>query len=290
MKAMRVIIIGTGKIGTDLLIKCLRSPYLTVVKFVGRNLNSPGMIKAQELGVPVSAGGIQNILDELDSFDVLFDATSAKDHVIHWEMLKNHNKKIVDLTPSNIGKMIVPAVNLSEEMNSNNIGLISCGGQASLAIVACVKEIHEELKYVEVVSTIASKSAGPATRLNINEYIETTEMALKKFSGCKEAKSILILNPAEPCVDMQTTIYAIAENPQLELLHQKIIPVIERLKKYVPGYELVIPPVLKNNSLVISIKVVGSGDYLPSYAGNLDIINCAALAVAEEFSQRVAYA
>ena len=163
--------------------------------------------------------------------------------------------------------------------------MVTCGGQASIPLAYVIGQTQEHVEYIEVVSTIASKSAGPATRLNIDEYVETTEKGIMLYSNCKKTKAILNLNPAEPCIDMQTTVYAKVQKPDLVALKKNINDMLKKIHKYVPSYYLVIPPMYENDRIIMSAKVKGLGDYLPSYAGNLDIINCAAISVAEEFAK-----
>lgn len=284
-KKLKIAILGSGNIGTDLLIKSLRSPFLDCTLFAGRNLSSPGIAKANSLGVKVSENGIDAILKDSDQWDLMFDATSAIDHVRHWSMLEKLDKVVIDMTPARIGKMCIPAINLQECLLSRNINMVTCGGQASTPMAYMIAKSHSEIDYIEVVSSIASRSAGPATRLNIDEYIETTEKALKMFTNANRTKVILILNPAQPCIDMQTTVFAKVKHPNLENLQVLVKEMTKQIQAYVPGYQLLIPPTYENGRIVIMIKVQGVGDYLPPYAGNLDIINCAALAVAEEFAK-----
>jgi acetaldehyde dehydrogenase (acetylating) len=286
MNKKRVAIIGSGNIGTDLLIKVQRSEYLECVLFIGRNLSSPGMAKAISLGVKVSDESIQAIVKDPDCCDIVFDATSAKDAIYHWTILEKMGKMVIDMTPAKIGGLCIPAVNIDESIILKNINMITCGGQASIPIAYLIGKIHKDIEYIEVISSIASKSAGPATRLNLDEYIETTELGVKLFSNAKRTKAILNLNPAEPCIDMQTTIFAQVENPNLELLKTEVDKMILSINKYVPGYKLLVSPIYENGKIVVMIKVQGLGDYLPKYAGNLDIINCAAIAVAEEYAQK----
>jgi acetaldehyde dehydrogenase len=182
--------------------------------------------------------------------------------------------------------MAVPAINIDECISSDNINMITCGGQASVPIAAAIGRTHSDVEYIEVVSSIASKSAGPATRENLDEYISTTEAAIKEFSGAKKSKAILILNPALPCINMQTTIFAKVANPNIDQLRKEISTVVAKIKTYVPGYNLLVEPLYENGRIVIMVRVHGRGDYLPEYAGNLDIINCAALAMAEEFAKQ----
>ena len=285
MKKLKVAILGSGNIGTDLLIKIQRSAYLECVLFIGRNLSSPGMAKAISLGVKVSDESINAIVKNPDCCDLVFDATSAKDAKAHWDILEKLGKLVVDLTPAKLGGLCIPAVNLEDSMLERNVNMITCGGQASIPIAYLIGKTHQDIEYIEVISSIASKSAGPATRLNLDEYVETTELGVKLFSGAKKTKAILNLNPAEPCIDMQTTIFAKVENPNIEALKIEVDKMIASIKKYVPGYQLLVPPIYENGKIVVMIKVQGLGDYLPKYAGNLDIINCAAIAVAEEYAK-----
>ena len=164
--------------------------------------------------------------------------------------------------------------------------MITCGGQASIPIAHVIRKTQKTVEYIEVVSSIASRSAGPATRLNLDEYVDTTENAIKHFSNVPRTKAILNLNPANPCIDMQTTIFAQVDNPDMDYLKNEIEIMIKKIQEYVPGYSLLVPPVLENGRIVIMVKAQGLGDYLPKYAGNLDIINCAAIAVAEQYSKK----
>lgn len=285
MKKIRVAIIGSGNIGTDLLIKVQRSEYLTCVLFVGRNLSSPGMAKAINLGVKVSDESIDGIVKNSDNIDLVFDATSAKDAKYHWEIIEKLGKIVIDMTPAKLGALCIPAVNLDDIIKEKNINMITCGGQASIPMAYAIGKSQKNIQYIEVVSSIASRSAGPATRLNLDEYVDTTEQGIKLFAKVTSAKAILNLNPAEPCIDMQTTIFAQVENPDMKKLEQEINSMLTKIQDYVPGYSLLVPPIYENGRIVIMVKAQGLGDYLPKYAGNLDIINCAAIAVAEKFSK-----
>lgn len=282
---LKVAIIGSGNIGTDLLIKVLRSPHLECGAFIGRNLSSSGMMKALSLGVPVSADGIEYIVKNPDCCDLVFDATSAKSHLEHASVLKKLNKRVIDLTPAKIGLMSVPSVNLKNCLTEFNVNMVTCGGQASIPVAYAIGQTQEDVEYIEVVSSIASRSAGPATRQNLDEYIKTTEDGLKEFSGAVRTKAILNLNPAEPCVDMQTTIFAKVKHPNIEKLSGVLAQLVEKIREYVPGYEIILGPIVENGRIVVMARVRGLGDYLPAYAGNLDIINCAAIAMAEEYAR-----
>ena len=287
-KKLKVAILGSGLIGTDLLVKVMRSNFLECTLFVGRNLQSRGMTKAVSLGVKVSDLSIDAIIKDPDCCDLVFDATSAEAHKKHAPILEKLGKTAIDLTPAKVGKMCVPAVNLSECLKSKNINMVTCGGQASMPLAYVLGQVYKDnVEYIEVVSTIASRSAGPATRYNLDEYIETTEKAIKMFSGAKKVKAILVLNPAQPCINMQTTIFAKVSNADLEKLSLPLTNMVSVIQKYVPGYRLAVNPTIENNRIMVMIRVEGRGDYLPTYAGNLDIINCAAITIAEEYSKTV---
>ncbi|MBG0777767.1 MAG: acetaldehyde dehydrogenase (acetylating) [Desulfovibrionaceae bacterium] len=283
---LRVAILGSGNIGTDLLIKVQRSPVLDCTLFIGRNLNSRGMAKAASLGVKVSDRSIDAIARDPDCCDLVFDATSALDHAYHWPILRNLGKLAIDMTPSRIGSMCFPAINLDDCLNHRNINLVTCGGQASVPLAHAISSVHPELTYVEVVSSIASRSAGPATRLNIDEYVETTSHALSTFTNAPRTKAILILNPAEPSINMQTTVFALIAKPHMDALTAAVRDTVRAIQAYVPGYELLVPPTWEDGKLVTTVKVRGRGDYLPRYAGNLDIITSAGVAVAEAFARQ----
>ncbi len=281
---LKIAILGSGNIGADLLVKSMRSEYLEPAVFVGRRLISQGMLKAQELGVLRSDEGIDFLANNPELYDLVFDATSAKDHIGHAEVFKKLGKTVIDMTPSSIGGMCIPSVNLEESLHLHNVNMVTCGGQAAIPIVYAISQVEKEIDYIEVVSSIASKSAGPGTRANLDEYVHTTERAVKKFSGAKRAKAILNLNPAIPCVNMQTTIFVKAVNLSIEPLVKQIAEMVDKVKKYVPGYEVLVGPVLDNGRIVVTLRVTGLGDYLPEYAGNLDIINCAAIDMAEKYA------
>ena len=287
---MNIAILGSGNIGTDLLMKVERSPFLRCSLFIGRNLSSPGLAKASSLGIPISDRSIEAIVRDPDCCDLVFDATSARDHLQHWPVLKRLGKKVIDLTPARVGPMCVPAVNLAESLDQQNVNMVTCGGQASTPLAYAIGRSHSEVDYIEVVSSIASRSAGPATRINIDEYIETTEKAIRTFSGCRRAKAILVLNPAQPCIDMQTTVFAKVARPDLDRLTVEVQAIVEQIQAYMPGYRVVVPPTLENGRIVIMIRATGLGDYLPKYAGNLDIINCAALITAEGYARQLSRA
>ena len=285
MQKLKIGILGSGNIGTDLLIKVLRSPSLECAIFIGRNLSSPGMAKAQSLGVPVSADSISYLEKNPDSCDLVFDATSAKDHELHAPVLERLGKVVIDLTPAKLGPMCVPAVNMSDCLDTTNVNMVTCGGQASIPVAYALGQTQKDIDYIEVISSIASRSAGPATRVNLDEYIHTTENGVQEFSKAKRTKAILNLNPAVPCINMQTTILCKVAEPDIKKLEPVLAEIVKKVQSYVPGYEVIVGPTVENGRIVVMVRVKGLGDYLPAYAGNLDIINCAAIAMAEEYAK-----
>lgn len=286
MKKTKVGIIGTGNIGTDLLYKIQKSELLECSIFSGRDPESKGIKRAESMGIKTSPDSVRAIEDDPSICDIVFDATSAKAHSINAPILKKLGKFVIDLTPSRIGGMCIPAINLNEAIKSDNVNMVTCGGQASVPIAKAIMEVHPEIEYIEIVASIASKSAGSGTRANIDEYTQTTKDAIELFSGVKKAKAIIILNPAEPPILMNNTIYAKIENPNLEKIKENIFKVEAEIRKYVPGYRIALGPVHEKGRLTIMIEVVGAGDYLPRYSGNLDIITCAAVQVAEEYARQ----
>lgn len=285
MEKMKVGILGTGNIGMDLLYKLVRSPWLTCSIFAGHNPDSRGMEMAKKMGVPTTFKSIQYIEDHPDCCDLVFDATSAQVHLYHAPILKKLKKYTIDLTPAHVGPFCIPAINLQSAMETDNVNMITCGGQATVPLAHAIAEAQPDVKYIEIAATIASKSAGPGTRANIDEFTQTTSDALAQFSKVEHTKAIIVLNPAEPPITMRNTIYALIDDPDMDLIRDKINRTAERIRRYVPGYNIVLPPTFKNGRLTASVEVVGSGDYLPKYAGNLDIITCAAVNVAEAYAQ-----
>ena len=287
MKKIKVAIIGTGNIGTDLLMKIQKSEILECGMFTGVNPDSEGIKKAKAMGVPTSFDSIKAIEDNPSCCDIVFDATSALTHRIHAPILEKLNKYVIDLTPSQVGKMCVPVINLDEALNEKNVNLVTCGGQAVTPIAFAIMKVHPETKYMEVVSAISSKSAGPGTRANIDEYTQTTKDAVALFTKVPKSKAIISLNPAEPPVIMHNTLYAIIENPKIEELKSEIFSMEKKIQKYVPNYKISLGPVFENGRVTTMIEVIGSGDFLPKFAGNLDIITSAAINVAEEYAKKI---
>jgi acetaldehyde dehydrogenase len=270
-------IIGTGNIGTDLLLKLLKTDTIKPVIFAGRRLDSDGIKIAKDKSVSVTDKGIQYFIDNPNCCEIVYDCTNADDAKEHAEIFSSQGIKVIDLTPSKVGPLCVPSINPEALETSNNVNMITCGGQSAVPMLNLISKYCKDLQYVEMVSQISSKSAGMATRINIDSYIHTTESAIRQFTGCDNCKVILNLNPAEPCVDMQTTMFLQFSDIDFNRLVEDIYKKVKELQSYIPYYELVLPPVINDDILVLSIKVRGSGDYLPEYAGNLDVINCAAV-------------
>lgn len=287
MNKVKVGIIGTGNIGTDILMKIQRSDFLECSAFVGKETSSKGISIAKSLGIKTSFDSINYFINNPDCCDIVIDATSASAHIIHAPILKNLKKFVIDMTPSKIGKMCVPVINMEECLNENNVNLITCGGQGTIPIAYAISKIHPETKYIEIVATIASKSAGIGTRNNIDEFTQTTRDALQTFTGIKNSKAIIVLNPAEPPITMHNTIYCLIDNPNMKKITEAVYRMEKEIKKYVPGYSIVVEPTYENGRVTTTIEVKGLGDYLPKYAGNLDIITCAAIEVAENYAKRM---
>jgi len=286
MKRVKVGIIGTGNIGTDFLIKVQRSDVLECGIFAGRRPESRGIRKAISMGVKTSCDSIKAILDEPDCCEIVFDATSAKVHLYHAPILKELGKFAIDATPSQVGKMCIPAINIEESLSVNNVNLITCGGQGAVPIAYAIMKVHPETEYIEVVASISSKSAGSGTRANIDEFTQATRDAINLFTGVPRSKAIIILNPAEPPVLMHNTIYAKIDNPDIDKLQSEVMSMVEKLQSYVPGYKVTVGPVAESERVTVMVEVVGLGDFLPKYSGNLDIVTCAAVNIAEEYAKK----
>jgi acetaldehyde dehydrogenase (acetylating) len=287
---MNVAILGSGQIGTDLLVKLSKLSEFKVILVSGRREDSPGLKIAKEMKISTSTSGIDGILS-LKGLDVLIDCTSAADHILHWEALKSLDIHVLDMTPAKIGDVFIPNVLQTRPRTEQpylNLNLVTCGGQSSAPLVYALGKMLK-ITRVEIASNIASLSAGPATRANIDEYIDTTEKVLAAVSGAKDAKAILVLNPAVPPITMQTTIYLdFAADTEIDstLILDQVNLVIRQMQTYVPGVRLLMRPVITSNRVTITLQVKGNGDYLPSYSGNLDIINAAAIQALFELYRR----
>ncbi|WP_371375181.1 acetaldehyde dehydrogenase (acetylating) [Sporomusa aerivorans] len=283
-KKLRSAIIGPGNIGIDLMIKLLRSPYHEVVLVSGIDPQSEGLKIASSKGIDTSLEGINGVLAVKD-LDICFDATGAKPHLYHAPLLKDAGVFAVDLTPAAVGPYVVPSVNLEQNLGTvMNVNLITCGGQATIPIVHAISRVTP-VSYAEIVATISSRSAGPGTRANIDEFTETTRNALVAVGGAQQAKAIIILNPADPPVLMRNTIYAKCDTGKIDEIVASVEKIVADVQKYVPGYRLKVVPYADGERVVAMVEVIGAGDYLPTYSGNLDIITSAAVAVGERYAQ-----
>ena len=309
MTRSKVAIIGSGNIGTDLMIKILRtSENLEVAAMVGIDPNSDGLARAKRLGIPVTHEGVDGLLamPNFNDIDIVLDATSARAHIANAAALAPHGKKLIDLTPAAIGPLVIPTVNLDESLDAgaDNVNMVTCGGQATIPMVAAVSAVTP-VHYAEIVASIASKSAGPGTRANIDEFTETTSHAIEKVGGAARGKAIIILNPAEPPLIMRDTVFCLIGDADHDAIRRSVADMADRVSRYVPGYRLkqdvqftaiepdepihtLVPdgtgPV--NTRVAIFLEVEGAAHYLPAYAGNLDIMTSAAIRVAEAIARR----
>jgi len=285
---VRVAVLGTGNIGVDLCERLLRDPDFEVVALVGRRAESPGLRRFENRIPMLLSGGIEEFLPVCQRVEGVFDATSAFDHLRHWTALREHGLWVIDLTPSRVGDAMVPALagRISEMQMENraqpaNFSMVTCGGQSAAGIAFAISQRAENIAEVEVSSSIAALSAGPATRANIDEYIETTESVIAQVTGCPVTKAILVLNPADPPVMMRTTVTVKAERFDLGSITEGCEDIASAIRKWVPGYAISVPAhEVSSGVLSVTAKVTGSGYYLPPYAGNLDIINAAAVETA----------
>ena len=291
MKKIKCALIGPGNIGTDLLAKLQRSPVLEPVWMVGIDPNSDGLKRAREMGIKTTSDGVDGLLPHVlaDGVQIAFDATSAYVHAENSRKLNALGVMMIDLTPAAIGPFCVPPVNLKEHLGKRemNVNMVTCGGQATIPIVAAVTKI-QPVAYAEIIATAASKSAGPGTRKNIDEFTTTTANAIRVVGGAKQSKAIIVLNPAEPPLLMRDTVHCLTESePDQKRITASILEMITEVQKYVPGYRLVNGPVFDGNRVSVFMEVTGLGDYLPIYAGNLDIMTAAAARTAEMFAEEL---
>jgi acetaldehyde/propanal dehydrogenase len=291
MNKIKCALIGPGNIGTDLLYKLKRSPVLEPVWMVGIDAASEGLARARELGLKTTAEGVDGLLPHVlaDGVQIAFDATSAYVHAENSRKLNELGVLMIDLTPAAIGPFCVPPVNLAEHVGKGemNVNMVTCGGQATIPMVAAVSRV-QPVAYGEIVATVSSKSAGPGTRKNIDEFTRTTAGAVEKVGGAKKGKAIIILNPAEPPLIMRDTVHCLTETePDPAAITASIHAMIAEVQKYVPGYRLVNGPVFDGKRVSVFLEVEGLGDYLPKYAGNLDIMTAAGARTAEMFAEEI---
>jgi acetaldehyde dehydrogenase (acetylating) len=283
----RCAILGSGNIGTDLMVKLMRSPALEVVAMAGIDPASEGLARARQAGLRVFENGIDGLLSMRPLPQIVFDATSARSHLEHAPRLRDAGIVAIDLTPAAVGDYVVPAVNLEERRGASNVNLVTCGGQATIPIVAAVSRVAR-VEYAEIVATIASASAGPGTRQNIDEFTETTARGLERLGGARRGKAIIVLNPADPPIMMRDTIYIrFAPGASQEEITASIRRMVREIQQYVPGYRLRAEPLFEEDQVTVMIEVEGAGDFLPRYSGNLDIMTAAAVRVGEETARNL---
>ena len=301
----KVAILGSGNIGTDLMFKVLRtSKTLEVGALVGIDPDSDGLARARRMGVPTMTGGIDDLIRMrgVEDIRIVFDATSAKAHGRHSEIARTHGMRMVDLTPAAAGPYVVPVVNMGAHFDSPDISMVSCGGQATIPIVAAVSRVAT-VHYAEIVSSIASKSAGPGTRANIDEFTQTTARAIEIVGGARNGKAIIVLNPAEPPIMMRNTIFCLSDEADTAEIARSIERTVDEVRAHVAGYrlkqEVQFDRIGADNAMnlhgvgvftgiktSVFLEVEGSAHYLPAYAGNLDIMTSAALSTAERLAER----
>jgi len=291
MKKIRCALIGSGNIGTDLIYKIQRSPVLEPVWMVGIDPESEGLARAREMGLKTTAAGVDGLLPHVleDNIQIAFDATSAYVHAENSRKLNELGVMMIDLTPAAIGPLCVPPVNLKEhtEKLEMNVNMISCAGQATIPIVHAVSRI-QSVSYGEIVASLASKSIGPGTRANLDEFTYTTSNAIEVVGGARKGKALAIINPADPPMMMRNTISCLTDEvPDEPRIIESVLAMIKEVQKYVPGYRLVNGPLFDGKRVTVFMEVAGLGDYLPKYAGNLDIMTAAATRTAEMFAEEI---
>lgn len=274
-----VAVLGSGNIGTDLMYKLSRDPRFDIKLVAGIDPDSEGLARARSLGYDASADGIDAVLEQRD-VRLVFDATSAKAHQAHAPRLARAGMVAIDLTPAKVGPSVVPSVNMEKCQRAENVNLVSCAAQATVPIVHAVSRVTT-VRYAEIVATVSSRSIGPGTRQNIEEFTHTTQRALEEIGGAERGKALVVVNPADPPIIMRNTIYTVIDDDaDDEAIKRSVLEMVERVRTYVPGYSITVEPFRRKDHFMIGIEVSGAGDYLPRYAGNLDIINAAAVAIA----------
>jgi acetaldehyde dehydrogenase len=276
---LSVSVLGAGLIGIDLMTKIMRSDYLDLRLVAGRDAATSGLRQAAQLGLPVATGGIQSLVEAEDPFDVVFDATNASFHAEHAEKLSVLGTMLIDLTPSRVGQMIIPTVNRADICSHRDISMVSCGGQASIPILHAITRAHA-IDYIEVVTTAATLSVGRGTRLNLDEYVETTQEAIRWFTGVKDVKAILNISPARPPATFRVAMSLLGRDLTTDSVHSLVTGAASELRSFVKGFDVKVCTV-NDAKAFIAVEVRSSGDRIPQYAGNLDLINSAAIHVAE---------
>lgn len=291
MKKIRCALIGSGNIGTDLLYKLKRSERLEPVWMVGIDPESEGLARARDMGLKTTAEGVDGLVPHMaeDNIQIAFDATSAYVHADNSRKVTAHGAMMIDLTPAAIGPYCVPPVNLGNhlEQQEMNVNMVTCGGQATIPMVAAVSRV-QPVGYAEIVATVSSRSAGPGTRKNIDEFTQTTAGAVEKVGGARKGKAIIILNPAKPALIMRDTVHCLTDDtPDEAAITESVHRMVAEVQKYVPGYRMVNGPIFDGKRVSIYLEVEGLGDYLPTFAGNLDIMTAAAARTAEVFAEKI---
>ena len=283
---VNVAIIGPGNIGTDLMHKIInRSKFMNLKLMVGIYADSAGLKRARDLGIEASSEGVDTVLRD-KSIRIAFEATTASAHIKNAPLLERAGIRAIDLTPAAVGPYVCPVVNMDEHINCPNINLITCGAQATVVIVAAISSVTK-VKYAEIVATIASKSAGLGTRQNIDEFTQTTARALEVVGKAEKGKAIIILNPAEPPIIMRNTIYTVVEEQNKDEIVAAVEKMVKKMKEYVPGYRLRVPPIFDEEKVTTMVEVEGAGEFLPKYAGNLDIETSVAVAIGDRIAEKL---
>ena len=288
MDKVNCAIIGPGNIGMNLLYKIRKSKLLECSLIIGRNENSVNLNLAKNKGYFVSAESTKALIKYEQMYDIVFDATTAESHRVHSSVLHKLNKFALDLTPSKVGKLCIPCLNKKECLDSHDLNMVTCGGQSMVPLASAIRKACPQIEYFEVIATISSVSAGPGTRENIDDHIMTTQQALREFTGVENVKAMIVLNPADPPVVMRNTLYAKGKNLDLSAVSESIYQMENNLREYVPGFNVIVEPtMLYDDVIAVTAQVEGTGDYLPQYAGNLDIITCAAIEMAECYASSI---
>jgi acetaldehyde dehydrogenase (acetylating) len=283
----RCALLGSGNIGTDLMVKLSRSEVLELIAMAGIDPASEGLARARAAGIKTFENGIDGILSLTPLPQIVFDATSALSHLKHAPKLRAAGIIAIDLTPAAVGEYVVPAVNIGARVGADNLNLVTCGGQATIPIVAAVSRVAA-VEYAEIVATIASASAGPGTRQNIDEFTQTTARGLERLGGARRGKAIIVLNPADPPIMMRDTIYVrFAAGASHEEITASIRRMVREMQQYVPGYRLRTEPLYEDDQVTVMLEVEGAGDFLPRYSGNLDIMTAAAVRLGEETARNL---
>jgi acetaldehyde dehydrogenase len=279
---LKVAVLGAGLIGLDLLAKIERSPFLDCRLVVGRDENARGVRAAAALGYPTASDGAASLTAAGQDFDIVFDASNAVSHIKHWPELEALGALVIDLTPSRIGHMISPTVNGADALVHRNVSLISCGGQTAIPILHALTRVYSPT-YIEMVTTAASLSVGRAGRLNLDEYIDTTQTAIRSFTGVDDVKVLLNISPAEPPASFRVAISMVGDDFDVDVIRKHVTTVAEEVRTFASGFEIAACSVIDGKAFV-AVEVMASGDLIPRYSGNLDIINSAAIFVAEQYA------